>query len=112
MTEAVEDAAVSDTGLRVAVVVAVEIGIEVKDIVVFEAVGAMVMIEVVFVCMMGECKVGIRRSGDMGVWATTIGTWSALVGGMAMKRIELVAFLSDFAQLLLLRWSDVVVSLE
>lgn len=36
------------------------------------------------VCMIGECSDGIRRSGDMGVWATTIGEWSALVGGIAM----------------------------
>lgn len=84
VTEAVEDAAVSDTGLNGAVVVDVDIGAEVKDMVVLEAVGAMVIIEDAVDCKMGECTVGIRRSGDMGVWATTIGTWSTLVGGMAI----------------------------
>ena len=84
MTEAVEDAAVSDTGLNGVAVVDGDIGAEVKDVVVLETVGAMVMMEVAVDCSMGECTVGIRRSGDMGVWATTIGTWSTLVGGIAM----------------------------
>ena len=66
MTEAVEDAAVSDTGLK-GVAVVVEIGVDVNEMLMVEVIGAMAMIEFAVVCKIGECSVGTRWSGDMGV---------------------------------------------